>query len=766
MARKDNLKPINQKRMNTLIGTVNDRMRSLYRDTYNTDRTYSDELDTTMDNMEKNIDDIISRNNTHDLNNVTKLVTRAKLQASISDEQINQKVEELFDNDVVSNSLLSSYLMNKSIIELNNEIDTVCKYMPKLQEALDAKKDAVLSSDDYSKDFLNAYLVSDKEEQKDSQFSDRMKSIKKKYDLLTKFELYYNDTSKYGEEFIYNVPYNKAMSDLLRRKNNTKSPSINGFRESVMLLENGIVFDKKLKPQDSSFLTDSRKNKCGIKLEFNFSGLLDSAIQEHETMLESVQQFQEATSLLTEAKKDNIKMDKTITPDQLEMPKDEKSVGSSEGLINIEKTKNDDFNVKIPGCILKRLKQSNTIPIYIDDICLGIYYLEFLNGTDGFDQYANLMYDYNEYGNVGGINLSNRGNLSKETISAQHRQNMLNYISYNIASSIDKNFINNNQDLAKEIYTILKHNDVYNAPNTNQTIRISFLSPDDVIHMKFEEDPDTHRGISDLLRSLIPAKLYSCLYITNTLGILTRGQDKRVYYVKQNIEQNISKTLLNVINQIKRSNFNIRQVESMNTILNLTGRFNDFVIPVGPSGDSPIQFEVMPGQEFNLNQELMESLEEMAVNVTDVPMELINARFSMDFATQITMTNVKFLRHCFNRQSKCEEFYSRILTTIYNTEYNENVEVHCSLPAPVFLQLSNLSNIIENAKNSSEIIASYEYDENDEVEVEKRNIFIKKMMRHKLSTYIKQDEIEALKKETEFEYVRLSTKKKQEENNM
>ena len=91
--------------------------------------------------------------------------------------------------------------------------------------------------------------------------------------------------------------------------------------------------------------------------------------------------------------------------------------------------------------------------------------------------------------------------------------------------------------------------------------------------------------------------------------MLTRGQDKRVYYVKQSVEQNIAQTLLNVIDQIKKNNFNIMQIENMNSILNMTGQFNDYVIPVGMSGDPPINMEVLQGQDINPQNEFMDKLE-------------------------------------------------------------------------------------------------------------------------------------------------------------
>ena len=92
---------------------------------------------------------------------------------------------------------------------------------------------------------------------------------------------------------------------------------------------------------------------------------------------------------------------------------------------------------------------------------------------------------------------------------------------------------------------------------------------DDMEHVYFKMNDETHRGISDLHKALFPATLYSAMYITNCIWTMTRSQDKRVYYVKQTVDTNISKTLLNTINQIKKGNMNIRQIENINHILNI-----------------------------------------------------------------------------------------------------------------------------------------------------------------------------------------------------
>ena len=245
---------------------------------------------------------------------------------------------------------------------------------------------------------------------------------------------------------------------------------------------------------------------------------------------------------------------------------------------------------------------------------------------------------------------------------------------------------------------ILKYNDLFNTPSID-SIKVTFIPPEDIVHFFFKQDPITHRGISDLEKSMVPAKVYTSLYITSAIGNLTRGYDKRVYYVKQTVDTNIAKNLLTTISQIKQSNFGIRQFQNINHILNITGRFNDLVIPTNASGDPPIQFEIMPGQNIEVPTELMEELKSSAVNSTGIPIEIIQARQSIDYAMQLTMSSSKVLRLCYKRQELYEELLSQLITPIYNYQYNENISIDVELPPPTFINVTNTNQLVDNTKN-------------------------------------------------------------------
>ena len=221
------------------------------------------------------------------------------------------------------------------------------------------------------------------------------------------------------------------------------------------------------------------------------------------------------------------------------------------------------------------------------------------------------------------------------------------------------------------------------------------------------------------------------------------------------METNISQTLLNVINQIKKSNMGMRQIESMNNVLNLVGRFNDYVIPVGQNGDSPIQFEVMQGQQIETNTELLDRLYNLSVG-SIVPRELINAMENLDFAAQITSTNIQFLRKVYARQTIVEEFLSDLFTTIYNFEYGENITIKCKLPTPIFLQLSNINQILQNNRDYAQTLSELEYsfDQSEDAQ-QKQALFMKNLTRYNLASYIKLDEIDRIKLQTELEFQKI-----------
>ena len=770
MARNNKVDKANRNIQN-IAKSISGNMDDLYRSTYMSTPQQGDDLEQLSTRINASIDNIVNRNmETVGIPSVSKLYSRLAASSATNGDKFVNGLQSMFDNGMVSDDLYGLFMSNRYLKELDNEIDTVCKYMPKLEEALQVQRDCVLSADHFSKDFLTFENPGTIDE---SIFSERAKDIKRKYKLDRLIEEIYENTSKYGEQFIYRVPYSIAISKLLSTKPDGQlvAPFGGGIHESYTDKDTDTYYAAKLTAkgfeivgegntsvmkESGTVLTESVSKVAGkdvtkvvensilsgtesfnISIQICKSGIIESAVRNTKDAFEKKQKTSASSlsniheqkmmregKVITEGDKKDIEAKGNIDIGNNTI--DKRIVQANDGLISGDAI--EPVKVKAPGCVVKKLAREQVVPIYIDDICMGYYYFELrtVDDSESFMGFKNIL---------GGPLTNMKGDTRNafNSVDTQKQDEAIKYVAGQLSKFIDKQFVNANQDLAKEIYMILKYNDLFNTPSVD-LIKVTFIPPEDMVHFFFRQDPVTHRGISDLDKALVPAKIYSSLYITSSIGTLTRGQDKRVYYVKQTVDTNIAQTLLNTISQIKQSNFGIRQFQNINNVLNITGRFNDYVIPTNASGDAPIQFEVMPGQNIEVPTELMEQLQEMAINSTGIPIEIIQARQSVDYAMQLTMSSSKVLRFVYNRQSLYQTLLTELISPIYNYEYDQSVIINVILPPPSFINVTNTNQLVDNTKAFVQSIVEVEMaDEEDE---RLKSIYSKELFKHYLGTHL------------------------------
>ena len=708
------------KKIANLIQSGND---DIYKSTYYSDPDNKKQLNDLKSSIDSSIKDILDIN-TGSIGepNMSRLYERMYFNSQ-NDSDTVKEFEKIFGDNEFINNLSNAYTDNRWVKAIDEELDETLKYMPKLEEALQTLRDNVLSADSFSKDFLSLQAQIETNNNQD-QFNNNIDELKSKYDLLKLTNEIYYDISKYGEVFIYCVPYEKAIQTLMDRKTDGRGIAIKtNFKENSVLMESTIDSSSNTIDVSNFNLNENEKMDFNINFEVDNSGVLSTIVEAEmnaRNMQKSVneqsiweQYITEASSLnegvtdiINDGKPyafDNVEryqaggklpehhnFDKTIY-DDMELPNIDDT--TADGLVDPKKQKNTKIK-NMNGCIVKKLRRDRVTPIMINDINLGYYYFE-------YDDFTTFYED--SHPSTGMVNTITglRSNGRAEAYDVlQRRDEMVRYLASQLAEKIDTKFIDNNQDLKKEIYYILKYNDEFcNNATDVRNIRVTYIPPQDIHHMYFDIDERTNRGISDLNLSLIPAKLWVAIYITNCLAVMTRGNDKRVYYVRQSVESNISKTLLKTINEIKKSNFGIRQIQSINNVLNLTGRFNDYIIPRGSDGQSPVEFEVMQGQQVEIKTELLNLLEEAAINSTGVPLELIQSRQSPDYAMQLTMSNTKFLRFVYGRQSQFQLLLEPLLTKLYDVEYGTTDKIKVTLPPPLFINVTNTNQLITNTSD-------------------------------------------------------------------
>ena len=743
MAVKDNKPAAWFKRVNKTLDDLGSSMDSIYQSTYASRSDNKNNMDFVVSSIGDTIDKIINTDDSPKISDISNLYVRLQKKRGVPNGEIINNAMELFSDNGLINTLSMNQEINRYIQAEDYQYDTICKYMPAIETALEIKQDNVLSSDNFSKNFIKVESTSlSKEKQKI--FDDNVETINRKYKFQDICEEMYQRAAKYGECFLYIVPYNIAMERLLKRRSTFTGSSMRTFGESARdRKKRQTIPNKQVIFESSNIDADLKKNldkakismdmmeNCSVNLIFDDNAIFSEAIEAREKAISAskkskLKSLTEQYNILTEAKKE----DSSVTVKTNVATKLSSSTlqgGVNDGLIVGNKSDNGDKIDDINGCVISFIERGDILPIYMDNLCVGYYHFNFSIFNDSTCEH--------------GFPTGFQGQRTTDSNSPDMMNDMLlSFISQKISDNIDAHFINANKDLKEEIYSILKYNDKFNVMNGVNDITVSFLPADDVFHFFLKQDRKTHRGISSIKKALVPAMLYCLLYLTNTIGQVTRAQDKRIYYVKQNVETNVARTLMNVINQIKKGNMGMRQIQSMNSILNIVGKYNDHVIPVGQSGDAPVQFEVMSGQEVRTPSELMEQFKDDAVASTDVPYEFVQTVNQVDYATRFTMSNSKFLRKVYKEQRICQEAFSYVFTKIYNYEFGENERsIKIMLPAPAFLNMTNSEQLIANTTNYMNAITEVELaNEDDNV----KNEFKRIMMRQNLGNYIDYDKVD------------------------
>ena len=712
-----------QRRINKRLDGLNTYMDNLYGSVYSTRVDNKNDLDRISDSIEKDIDDIIMSVNGQNVSDISNLIIRLQRKGNISSDKIMHQLE-----DIVSDKQLMDTISMENIFKYiqaeNYQYETILKYLPKLYQALEIMKDSVLSSDNFTKDFVN--VIANKSNKEDINiFNSKADSILKKYKLQDLFEEMYMETAIYGEYFLYCVPYKKGFERLLKKRELG-----NGYitRECVYEASNFVKIktnESILKELSDKFVDEIKGSKAKVNLQIDTSGMIEEAVETFRKSQELLNKYNAESICESYLHEADGSSDNNFRRGVATLKYEPITQMPVDGFVSRDtSTKVNDIN----GAVMYKIPRENIIPCYIGEYCIGYLYFTVTN-------------DY-IMSRVTTSGLYNSLTASSEVKDQEHmkQQDMLvQQIAASIGEQIDAKFINNNTDLKEEIYSILRYNSEFNPLMGNTTVNVSFLPAEDVIHFYFKMDKKTHRGISDLKKSVVPAMLAIMLKLTDAINKVSRSQDKRIYYVKQNVETNVARTMLNVISQLKKGNMGIRQLENMNTIFNVIGKYSDHVIPMSQSGETPIQFEVMQGQNTETPTELLTNCEQDAVDAADVPYEWVDSTNQVDYATRFTMSNSKFLRKVFKRQAICQDQYSNIFRRVYNFEYQENeTKAEIRLPAPAFLTLTNSQQLLDNNKNFITALADIVIQDKEELKPE----FINIMIRDYLGTYIDFDKVD------------------------
>ena len=190
-------KKLSSRGINKKIDNLNTTVDNLYNTVYSTRVDNQNDLDRITDDIDSNLNDLLSSVNDQNISNISNLIIRLQKKNGSSVDNLNKELEALVsDKNIIDTVNLEN--VQKYIQAENYQYDLILKYVPKLLEALEIMKDNVLSSDNYTKDFINV-MGNKTNDQATNIFNSRAKNLMEKYDIQELFEDMYMKTAKYGE---------------------------------------------------------------------------------------------------------------------------------------------------------------------------------------------------------------------------------------------------------------------------------------------------------------------------------------------------------------------------------------------------------------------------------------------------------------------------------------------------------------------------------------------------------------------------------------
>lgn len=611
----------------------------------------------------------------------------------------------------IGGSLLSyAYMSYNGQVQYYKDLKLVSTLIPQLEEVLETITDNILTGDDFSN--LTSLNIPGDE-------TDMFKKIDERYDFVNELRICIRETCRYGYHYVSVIPYSKAFTKLKQSyatrngiRVNTKDKTVKKDVEKMMsesftedYYEDSI--DDKTKESISAMTSEFLEN---IEFAEGVENLFDLSKNDSEINDNSLECLAEAI---------NKKLNKNDFNALFNKSKKEASK-VVDGFITKKKPEIEQYkNLQeetVSGCYIKHYDITKVIPIKVDDTALGYYYIEDIGDLQTIRNIDNNpMTVLNR--SIARMDQRDPRQASSDTYFSSLADILMKSIIK------DKKFLKDNIKLKEEIYSILKYGDLL-----NKKIRITYIPAEDMV--EFGD------GLSVLAKSLFYAKLYLTLLLTHIGLKVNRGYDKRIVTVATGASKDVSSDVVRAIRDIKTDQRSILFNGNVNSILNSAGGAKDIFIPKSKSGEKPIEFDVLSGQDIPIKDEIMEFLEERMVDGTGYPLALLQASADVDFAKSLTLLNSKVMRRTLSRQYMHRKdlniFYNLVRRSelISSSDYSEYTPVNIEFKKPVSLGLATMIDQLSNAKSLVDDLSSmYSDGSNSDEDTLIINTMSKKMMR-------------------------------------
>lgn len=678
-------------KINNLIGKANLNL-------YGTDRTSDiDNLNAKFQSiLNDNIGDITNRTDNDVSSFLSHLVSNRNKDLKMS-EVINSQLSDLTGNSFSSFQSFIYDAYRNRILE-QSDLHEVSSQLIELSEAILITRDAIISADVVEGRLNRTISFNNIDENEVDGYNSIVEQIEKKFELQEKIKNFIiPKTLEYGEYYVYVIPYSKLFNDFSKIKN-SRNGYTSMYGESVSILD---TFNSKKKEESVDYFidgcyktyyenTDSLSTDKISKEDFknDVKGLLshieinnsDVPIPILEEGIESVMYMKENLNYTTE--------------DNTNKGKENAFANINDGLYTSNtkrsyKRKNEFSDIS--DCYVKLINPTKIVPVEIMNTVLGYVYIQ----TDSIPQMEGAVSSTLQY---------------SQFDDHSRQSTLIDSIAERVALSFDKPFLRKNIKFKEAIVDCINY---YNL-NENK-LKMQFIPSEYIVPFKIDKD-ENGRGTSMIKKSLFYAKLYLMLLLFKIMSIILYSNDQKINYIKQS---GIDKNIVNKVEEIIRVNqsrqINITDLFSYTTLVNKVGAGNAIYMPVGRSGERPVETEILSGQDIQLNNDLMEMLKNSYILGTGVPNAILNYLQEVDFAKIVEQNNTKFNGRVVNYQldfnSSITALYKKIIQWSVNIPEHVVNSFNFVLQAPKSTPINTKNELIGQFQTLSDFAVNLIYED-------------------------------------------------------
>ena len=750
MAKNDKVTDITKDdvKLNTLY---QDLYKKISTNTYEIDRDKNlSQIDNIVDRVDKvingDLEEMRSYGGKNDITRflLTTLQNSGKYPGAVnnvSNINDNETLESLFmSKDGSIFSTFEERFKNKAL--LFHDLEIISEQLVELNEAINTTRDDIVASDDLGSDISRSLSFSSEESNSEDydDLIEEVKNIEKEYGLTYMIrEHIVPKTLKYGEYFVYVIPEAKLFENSQKKKiaNTTgvamESTVADDIFSHLNIEKHGDF--KDFKPDEiTSYVSENIKvNNSDIALPLlESSGMPD--------MMQDLASFNKINDLLKKSKKSKGKK----KDDNASM-----TFGFSDGVKSADKL--DDWTA-VKGCYIKLLDPKKVVPVKLMNYTIGYYYI---NDADMDITNHNCKSHTYRFGSL----------LDSVANKGENQHNIVTNIANSIVKSFNKKYLDDNQEFKDLIINSLLYNDLY-----KKKLHYQFIPADNICRFSINED-ENGNGQSMLYKSLFYAKLYLSLLVFNMITHLTKSQDTLVTYVKTSgIDKNMINKTMSIARQMKSKQIGIGDLMDYSSIYGKMGTGRDLFLPEGESGERGLSWDVIQGQDVNMQNDLMEMLKEGYITGTGVPSVIMNYINEADFAKTLVMANVKQLRRVMMYQDGLNEditeFYQKIMMYSTEIEIEDILEFTFRFQRPKSLPNNNLVDTIGYGDQLLDFLEKAIFgqfaEETPELNIKKDEF--RKMMSRKVLSMLPWEIVDEVMEDVELEVAKIIASKDKDSN--